>query len=175
MSLEERVEVVEKDVTAMHAYAQQTHAEREGWYQEFRDARAEARGWGEFAVKANKVVELAEFYTVVDGEVKQVNGKLTAIEGRLGGIDGQLDGIGEKLKCHGDMLRVHRDHFDTIEATQAKHTEMLREHGATLKEHGDKLKEHDGRFDRIEATLADQGQMLREQRHLLEQILAKVA
>ena len=68
-----------------------------------------------------------------------------------------------------------RDHFDTIEATQAKHTEMLREHGATLKEHGDKLKEHDGRFDRIEATLADQGQMLREQRHLLEQILAKVA
>ena len=30
-------------------------------------------------------------------------------------------------------------------------------------------------LDSIEATLADQGQMLREHRHLLEQILAKVA
>jgi chromosome segregation ATPase len=183
MNLEERVEVVEKDVTALHAFAQKTHAEREGWYNEFRDARAEARGWGEFAVKANnKVEELAEFYTVVHGEVTQANGKLTVIEdrldrvdGRLDGIDGRLDGIDEKLKWHGELLRVHRDHFDSIEATQAKHTEMLREHGDKLKEHGDKLKEHDGRFDRIEGTLADQGRMLREQRHLLEQILAKVA
>jgi hypothetical protein len=32
MNLEERVEVVEKDVTALHAFAQKTHAEREGWY-----------------------------------------------------------------------------------------------------------------------------------------------
>lgn len=46
MSLEERVRVVEQDVTALHQYAQQTQAEREGWYKEFRDARAEARGWG---------------------------------------------------------------------------------------------------------------------------------
>jgi hypothetical protein len=46
MSLEERVRVVEQDVTAPHRYAQQTRAEREGWYNEFRDAGAEARGWG---------------------------------------------------------------------------------------------------------------------------------
>ena len=32
MTLEERVRVVEQDFTALHTYAQQTHAEREGWY-----------------------------------------------------------------------------------------------------------------------------------------------
>ena|ERR1700761_2143830 len=74
---------------------------------------------------------------------------------RLEGVDGRLEGVDERLKWHGEMLRVHRDHFDSIEATQAKHTEMLREHG-------DKLKEHDGRFDRIEATLAAQGHTLKE-------------
>jgi hypothetical protein len=31
MSLEERVSVVEKDVTTLHAYAQRAHAERQGW------------------------------------------------------------------------------------------------------------------------------------------------
>src|ERR1700722_7137602 len=180
MTLEERVRVVEQDFTALHTYAQQTHAEREGWYKEFRDARAEARGWGEFAVKAsNKVEEVAELYRAVDAEVKRANGTLAVIVGRLDGmsirfdrmdtrfegIDIGLDGIDGTLKWHGEMLKLHGDHFGQIEAMLRAHDERFDGIDATLRAHDERfdgidatLRAHDERFDGIDATLRAHGQ-----------------
>ena len=125
------------------------------------------------------------------------------IEDRVDEIDGRLDGIDATLRIttaevkglmqmpgiygaeYGKIrtaLEGHDGRFDRIDAT-------LREQGTTLREHGDKLREHDKRFDRLEELISDQGQTLREHgrrfdsvdatlrehRHLLEQILAKVA
>src|ERR1700733_10399167 len=101
MTLEERVRVVEQDFTALHTYAQQTHAEREGWYKEFRDARAEARGWGEFAVKANNKVD------GMDIRFDGIDTRLDGIDTRLDGMDARFDGIDETLIWHGEMLKVH--------------------------------------------------------------------
>ena len=98
MSLEERVGVVEQDVTALHRYAQQTHAEREGWYKEFRDARAEARGWGEFAVKANNKVDGMEIrFDRIDTRLDGIDTRLDGMDARFDGIDTRLDGIDTRL------------------------------------------------------------------------------
>ena len=175
MELEERVQVVEKDVRDLHQYAQATHAEREGWYNEFRDARAEVRGWAEFAVKANnKVDKVAEFYKDVEGEVKEVKSKLTGIEDRLGGIDTRLDGIDTRL----DGIDTRLDGVDTrLDGVDTR----LGGIDSTLKEHGDTLAEHDRRFDRIDATLGEHGERLdsiqsglRQQSSMLRQLLEKV-
>jgi hypothetical protein len=111
------------------------------------------------------------------------------IEDRVDGIDRRLDGIDATLRIttaevkglmqmpgiygaeYGKIrtaLEGHDGRFDRIDAA-------FREQGTTLREHGDKLREHDKRFDRLEELISDQGQTLREHRHLLEQILAKVA
>jgi len=128
MTLEDRVTVVEHDVTALHAYAQQTHAEREGWYKEFRDARAEARGWGEFAVKANNKVD------GMDIRFDRIDTRLDGIDVRLDGMDTRFDRIDETLNWHGEMLKVHGTTLSAIEATQGEHSrrfdqvdEMLRQ------------------------------------------------
>jgi chromosome segregation ATPase len=170
MTLEERVRVVEQDVTALHAYAQQTHTEREGWYKEFRDARAEARGWGEFAVKANnKVEEVAELYKAVDAEVRRANGTLEAIEGRLDSMDTRLDGIDDTLKWHVEMLKLHGDHFREIEAMLRAHNERFDRVDAALGAHNERfdgvdaaLGAHNERFDQVDTTLAEHGALLRE-------------
>ena len=147
MSLEERVRVVEQDVTALHRYAQQTHAEREGWYNEFRDARAEARGWGEFAVKANN--------------------KVDGMDIRFDRIDARLDAIGGTLEWHGEMLKVHGDHFGKLEA-------MLQVHDQRFGQLEAMLQVHDQRFDRVDTTLAEHGSLLAEHGSLLREILARL-
>ena len=107
MSLEERVRVVEQDVTA---------------------ARAEARGWGEFAMQANNKV---------DG----MNVRFDRIETRLDGMDGTLKWHGEMLKVHDDhfgkleaMLQAHDQRFDRVDATLAEHGSLLAGHGTLLRE-----------------------------------------
>ena len=116
MTLEERVTVVEQDISALQREAQQTHAEREGWYKEFRDARAEARGWGEFAVKANNKID------GMGSRLDRIDMRLDGIDTRLDGMDARFDGIDETLKWHGEMLKVHGATLSGIEATQSEHT-----------------------------------------------------
>ena len=76
------------------------------------------------------------------------------IEDRVDEIDGRLDGIDATLRI-----------------TTAEVKGLMQMPGIYGAEYGKirtALEGHDGRFDRIDATLA-------EHRHLLEQILAKVA
>ena len=142
MSLEERVKVEEQDVTALHRYAQQTHAEREGWYREFRDARAESRGWAELAVQANNKVD------GMDIRFDRIDTRLDGMDIRFDGMDARFDGIDETLNWHGEMLKVHGASLSAIEAT--------------LSEHGDMLRAHDRRFDQVDARFDQVDEMLRE-------------
>ena len=83
------------------------------------------------------------------------------IEDRVDGIDGRLDGIDATLRI-----------------TTAEVKGLMQMPGIYGAEYGKirtALEGHDGRFDRLEELISDQGQTLREHRHLLEQILAKVA
>lgn len=76
------------------------------------------------------------------------------IEDRVDEIDGRLDGIDATLR---------------IATAEVKGLmQMPGIYGAEYGKIRTALEGHDGRFDRIDATL-------REHRHLLEQILAKVA
>jgi hypothetical protein len=83
------------------------------------------------------------------------------IEDRVDGIDRRLDGIDATLRI-----------------TTAEVKGLMQMPGIYGAEYGKirtALEGHDGRFDRLEELISDQGQTLREHRHLLEQILAKVA
>ena len=83
------------------------------------------------------------------------------IEDRVDGIDRRLDGIDATLRI-----------------TTAEVKGLMQMPGIYGAEYGKirtALEGHDKRFDRLEELISDQGQTLREHRHLLEQILAKVA
>lgn len=116
MTLEQRVSAVEAGVAALQASRGAESTERANMIREFRDMRAETRGWAEFAVKANnKVNEVMEFYKVIHADILWGNAKVVEHDQRFAQVDERLNRIDAKLDAHDERFDRIDQRFDRID------------------------------------------------------------
>jgi chromosome segregation ATPase len=153
-TLQTRVDVLEKDLANLRSRIDNADVERPRMQQEIRDARAETRGWAEFALTADKKIgHMSDFMKQIHIDQRAMKETLDRHEVRLDGIDTRLDGIDTRL----DGIDTRLDGIDTrLDGIDAK------------------LDEHGARLGGIDAKLVGQGDLLREHGDLLHQILAKL-